>query len=639
MGFKEGNFPPVDPAVFLNQPLRARMRRLAEHWVEYGFGTARNINVIYIFKIVVFYAFFGVLIATAGVAPFWEVGSWYNQIGVYQKLVVWTVLLEAMNLAGSWGPLAGKFKPMMGGFLFWSKVGQIRLRPFKWVPFTSGYTRTPLDVTLYFAFLLSLVAALAIPLSAGAGSFRDGTQGFIGFDAGVVNPTIMVVTMVIWVLMGLRDKISFLASRAEQYMPVFLFSVVLPMIGDYTDMIIALKLTIIVSWVGAAISKFGRHFTNTVAPMVSNTPFWAPLPLKRAMYRDFPNDLRPSKFASLFAHIPGTVLELIAPLVLLFSLNSTVTWVAAIAMVAFCLFIISTFPLAVPLEWNILFAFTAIALFIGFPAQAGFAVTDFSQAWIGIVVIALLVFFPILGNLRPDKISFLVSMRQYAGNWATSLWTFTPGGEAKLAQIKRPAEEQINQLQAIGVPYVAAEITMQQTIAWRSTQSQGRGLFSALYKYLPDIESRTIRDGEFASNAMHGFNFGDSHMHSPELVAYLHERCNFEPGEFIQIWAESQPIHKGTQHWILTDAATGKLAEGYWNVKEAVNEQPWLPNGPINLDETFKRPEAEWPKFNVDAKPEFWQPTDTAVGRVVDEAEAVAAEAASVEAGQEQPKA
>mgnify|MGYP000367231707 CR=1 FL=1 len=71
MGFKEGNFPPVDPAVFLNSPLQTRMRTLAQHWGEYGFGTARNINVIYIFKIVVLYALAGVALATIGVSAFW----------------------------------------------------------------------------------------------------------------------------------------------------------------------------------------------------------------------------------------------------------------------------------------------------------------------------------------------------------------------------------------------------------------------------------------------------------------------------------------------------------------------------------------------------------------------------------------
>ena len=76
MGFKEGNFPPVDPAAFLNSPLQTRMRTLAQHWGEYGFGTARNINVIYIFKIVVLYALAGIAVATIGVSAFWEVSVW-----------------------------------------------------------------------------------------------------------------------------------------------------------------------------------------------------------------------------------------------------------------------------------------------------------------------------------------------------------------------------------------------------------------------------------------------------------------------------------------------------------------------------------------------------------------------------------
>ena len=76
-------------------------------------------------------------------------------------------------------------------------------------------------------------------------------------------------------------------------------------------------------------------------------------------------------------------------------------------------------------------------------------------------------------------------------SWATALFSFTPGAEAKLNAITRPTTNQVDQLQAMGIPYVAAEITLQQTIAWRSTQSQGKGLFSMLYTYLPDVESRT----------------------------------------------------------------------------------------------------------------------------------------------------
>ena len=54
------------------------------------------------------------------------------------------------------------------------------------------------------------------------------------------------------------------------------------------------------------------------------------------------------------------------------------------------------------------------------------------------LLIALLlligVVIPVLGNLCPEKVSFLPSMRYYAGNWATSQWLFRKdtGAEAKL---------------------------------------------------------------------------------------------------------------------------------------------------------------------------------------------------------------
>ena len=98
---------------------------------------------------------------TSGLPAFWHVAEWWNQPIVYQKAVLWTVLLEAIGVAGSWGPLAGKVKPMTGGILFWVRSGTIRLRPWKWVPFTDGDRRTWFDGILYFALLISVAVAAA----------------------------------------------------------------------------------------------------------------------------------------------------------------------------------------------------------------------------------------------------------------------------------------------------------------------------------------------------------------------------------------------------------------------------------------------------------------------------------------------
>ncbi|WP_128377167.1 DUF3556 domain-containing protein [Streptomyces cavernae] len=584
MGFKTGDFPPVDQETFLEKPLQERLRTLALHWVEYGFGTPKMIPAIYVCKVLFLYVLTGTALTTwtSGVGPFWDVAHWWNEPIVYQKLVLWTVFLEAVGVAGSWGPIAGKFRPMTGGILFWARPGTIRLRPWKRVPFTGGHRRTAADVLLYVAFLASLLTAVALPGAPSASL----TEALPDNTSGLVRPALLIAPIVLYLVNGVRDKTIFLAARGEQYLPALVFFAVLP----FTDMIVAGKLLICVVWIGAGVSKFGSHFTHVVPPMVSNSPCVPAKWLKRLNYRDFPRDIRPSRNASLLAHIGGTTVEIITPLVLLFSTDPRLTLAGAALMVVFHLFITSTFPLAVPLEWNVLFAYLSVFLFLGFPAQDGYGIGDMSSPWPAAGVTAALVFFPVLGNLRPDLVSFLPSMRQYAGNWASALWVFAPGAEQKLNSLPhRPTTNQVDQLQAMGYPPAVAEITMQQTIAWRSMHSQGRGLFSVLMKNLPDLDRRTVREAEFGCNSLIGFNFGDGHLHNLDLINAVQSQVGFAPGEWIIVWVESQAIHRGTQHYQVIDAALGVVERGTWKVADAVAEQPWLPNGPIPLDVTWTR--------------------------------------------------
>ncbi|WP_435581638.1 DUF3556 domain-containing protein [Amycolatopsis thermoflava] len=559
------------------------MKALSLHWVEYGFGSPKLFHLIYAVKVLVLHMVAGAAAATwsSGLGPFWDVATWWNEPIVYQKLILWTVLLETVGVAGSWGPLAGKFKPMTGGVLFWTRPGTIRVRPWRRVPFTSGDRRTVFDVLLYLTVLGALLAAILTPGRPSATL----SAALPGNTSGLVNPVPVAVAIAALVLLGLRDKVIFLAARGEQYLPAMVFFVALP----FVDMIVALKLLIVVVWIGAGVSKFGKHFSNVVPPMVSNSPCIPAKWFKRAHYRDFPRDIRPSKVAGLLAHVGGTCVEIITPLILLLSTNRVLTLAAVAMMVLFHLFITSTFPLAVPLEWNILFAFAAIFLFWGFPNEAGYGIGDMSSPWLTAAIAAGLLFFPVLGNLRPDLVSFLPSMRQYAGNWASALWAFAPGAEEKLDAVRRPTRNQIDQLKGMGYAPAIAEITMQQTIAWRSMHSQGRGLFSLLYKHLPDIDRWTIREAEFACNSLLGFNFGDGHMHNEDMLAALQRRCGFEPGEFLVVWVESQAIHSQVQHYKVIDVAVGVIERGTWKVADAVAEQPWLPNGPIPLQVEWSR--------------------------------------------------
>lgn len=572
MGFTTGNFPPVEPAEFIQQPYRERIKVLTRHWADYGFGAPKVTGLIYVFKLLFFYALGGVLVATltSGLDPL-HPADWWNDVIVYQKLVLWTVLLECLGVAGSWGPLAGHFKPFTAGWRHYARPGTIRLAP--WpdnVPLTSGDERTSVDVALYLGVLASLVVALVAPSAA---------NGRIA--TGAIVPIILLV-----VALGLRDKTFFLAARGEQYLPALIFFAFYPLV----DMIVAAKLLIVMVWCGAAFSKFGRHFANVIPPMVSNTPWLVVKRIKRLHYRNFPEDLRPSEHAVRLAHAGGTFVEFVTPLILLFSHNHTVTVAAVVLMLCFHAFIISTFPLAVPLEWNALFMYIAAFLFLGYPNQSGFGLGDMNPVLLALTVGGLL-FFPILGNLRPDLVSFLPSMRQYAGNWATGLWALAPGAEQKLNEhVIKASKMQKDQLAEI-YGEQEAEVVMQQVVGWRAMHSQGRGLNSVMINQLQeDIDTYTVREGEFSCNAIIGFNFGDGHLHDRRMIEAVQRRCRFAPGELIVVWAESEALGSGRQNYLVIDAAVGVVERGSWAVRQAVDEQPWLPNGPIPTEVIYRMP-------------------------------------------------
>ncbi len=206
------------------------------------------------------------------------------------------------------------------------------------------------------------------------------------------------------------------------------------------------------------------------------------------------------------------------------------------------------------------------------------------------MIVAALAFFPVLGNLRPDLVSFLPSMRQYAGNWASATWAFAPGAEARLNELPKAAKNQVDQLQEFGFEADAAELTMQMVCAWRSMHSQGRGLYSLLFRHLDDVDRYTIREGEFVCNTLVGWNFGDGHLHDERLIAAVQRRLGFEPGELRVMYVESQPIHKKTQSYRVIDAALGVVERGTWEVSDAVSQQPWLPEGPIPLNVAWTLP-------------------------------------------------
>ena len=129
-----------------------------------------------------------------------------------------------------------------------------------------------------------------------------------------------------------------------------------------TNMIVAAQLVFVCIWWGAASSKLNHHFPFVVTVMISNTPWNRFKAMKRRLYREHPDDMLPSDMGALAAHM-GTVIEFTLPLILLLSQGGTIGTLAVAGMVIFHLHILSTFPLAVPLEWNVFMIFGILFLF------------------------------------------------------------------------------------------------------------------------------------------------------------------------------------------------------------------------------------------------------------------------------------
>jgi hypothetical protein len=570
MGFLKQDAPVVDYQDWSKGTRAEKIMPMARHWAEVGFGTPVVMHLFYVVKILL-YILGGALfaLATKGVDGFTDVGRWWAEPIVFEKVVLYTMLFEVVGLGCGFGPLNNRFFPPMGSVLYWLRPKTIRLPPWpNRVPLTKGTARGPIDVLLYAALLVALLVAL----------FSDGTGPIPALDTEVgVLPTWQIATILgILTVLALRDKVIFLAARGEVYASLaacFLFSGV--------DMLIAAKLVCLVIWLGAATSKLNKHFPFVISTMMSNNPVFRPRWIKRRFFEKFPDDLRPGWVSRLVAHF-STAVEGLVPLVLFFSHGGWPTAIAAFVMLCFHFGILSAIPMGVPLEWNVFMMFSVLSLFVG---HAGLGLGDLQSPW-PVVLFVVVAGTVALGNLFPRKVSFLPGMRYYAGNWDTTLWCLKPSAEAKIGEgIVAIASMPAAQMEKFYGSRETAEMYQYMGYAFRAFNTHGRAMFTLAHRAMAgqNEDDYTLTDGERICSTAIGWNFGDGHMHNEQLIAALQERCHFEPGEVRVLLLDAQPIQKQQQEYRLVDAATGEFERGFVRVADMVTRQPWDDTVPVHV--------------------------------------------------------
>lgn len=576
MGFLNPNMPQLDVAEWRGRSRADRIKPMAQHIAENGMGNPDVFPLLYTVKIGL-YVLGGLLFAlsTSGIDRWGDIGTWWSEPIVFQKVVLWSLLFEVLGLGCGFGPLTGKIAPPMGSPLYWLRPGTIRLAPWpNRIPFTGGDSRSVVDVVLYAALLGTTVFAL----------LSDGTGPIAALDTsvGVIPVAKIIPILVLLAIIGLRDKVIFLATRGEVY-----GSLTVTFLFTGANMIVAAKLVMLAIWIGAATSKLNRHFPFVVATMMANNPLVRAKWMKRRFFRRFPDDLLPGRIAQFLAHF-GTVVEMGVPLVLFFSHGGVVTYAAATVMIVFHLVILTSIPLGVPLEWNVFMLFGIGVLFID---NAGVGLADVTQPWPIVALLGVIVAAIVIGNVAPPKVSFLPGMRYYAGNWDVSQWFFTEAASAKIAERRIGLGLlQHKQIEKFSTPDGTA-IALSLGHAFRAMYAHGRALMTLWDHVIPPgrEDDYTVIDGETVAGYAVGWSFGDGHLHHEQLLSALQRRCGFEPEELRILVLDGQPIHRQCQRYRIVDAATGELERGTFRIADVVGRQPWEHDVPISVDAARSR--------------------------------------------------
>ena len=544
MGILQPVSPPYNALAWLKMPLGQRGRLACESWALQGYGTPLAVYAVYLIKGLLYVG--GWVLACSfspSLGGLSNIASWWLDPLAFQKAILWSMLFEGLGLGCGSGPLTGRYWPPIAGCLHFLRPGTTKLPLLPRLPLLGGTRRTWLDVGLYAAVVGLTLRALMAP----------------SVTLALLVPIVVTVAM-----LGLADKTVFLALRAEHY---WVTVVVFAAAGNWIAGAKAVQLAL---WFWAGVSKLNHHFPTVVCVMVSNGPLTRFAWLRKRMYRNYPDDLRPSKLAQLMGHA-GTALEFTVPLLLVSSTGGTTLVVAMVLMLMLHGYITSSVPMGVPIEWNVMVVYGAFALFWAHPEVS---VLDVGSVPVAIFLVGMLVVLPALGNLFPARVSFLMAMRYYAGNWAYSVWLFRGESYRKLDQLTKSTPWIYDQLDRFYDRETSVGL-VSKVLAFRMMHLHGRALTELLPKAVDDLSEYEYVDGEIMAGAVLGWNFGDGHLHDERLLAAVQAQCGFEPGEARCVFVEAQPLGGSTLSYRIVDAATGERERGELEVAKLRARQPW----------------------------------------------------------------
>jgi hypothetical protein len=531
--------PPYDALAWEKLPFAERSRMVCEAWAVQGYGSPPGALVFHALKVAVYIAGWVLFCSTSpGMDSIANIATWSMTSTAFIKALLWSMLFEGMGFGCGSGPLTGRYLPPIVAFTHFLRPGTTKLPLIKALP----HRRSMIDVALYFALIVLLVRALVAPAP---------------------GQSELVPIVVLIPLLGVLDKTIFLILRSEHLWTMLVCAV----LAD--NIVPGAKAVQLALWFWAGVSKLNHHFPSVVGVMISNHPLFRWRGIRTRMYRDFPRDLRPSLLATIMAHI-GTSLEFITPILFFLGDGGVITFAGIIAMLLLHVFITASVPMGVPIEWNFLMVYGGFFLFV---QNASVSLADVSPALLPLLLVFLVVI-PLVGNLFPHRVSFLLAMRYYAGNWPFSIWLFRGDTHKKLDKLTKTSAWPLDQLNRLYDNATSVGV-LGKVIAFRAMHLQGRLLHDALPKAVDDLEAYQYVDGELIAGLALGWNFGDGHLHQEQLLRSIVAQCGYEAGELRCIFIEPQALFGNTMSYRVVDAVTGEITRGVVEIAKLRERQPF----------------------------------------------------------------
>ena len=325
----------------------------------------------------------------------------FNKLS-FCKLIIFCIIGESIGVCCTSGPLGGKLgNNKITSYWYNINIGTCKIPSLQFL----SKTRSIIDIIIYLLFICLLI------------------YSFIIINENTIHhsfPLLFIFILFIW--FWITDRTIFLGARAEYYGQYLLC------IYFTNGWFSACQLLQIAIWIWAGISKLGLWFYYVYPIMTASSPIiqlsldnHQKLKFTKALYKNYPNDLRPGKF-SIFNAYFGVILEIGAGV---FMLHSMTRVLAIACFILLHSFIIINFPAGAVQEWNICNILFSLYLF-------HFGCNDDHINWnfilykmdfrLQMILICTLIIVPMISNINPDIIDFLIGYRYYAGNWQNGIW-------------------------------------------------------------------------------------------------------------------------------------------------------------------------------------------------------------------------